>query len=317
MEPQPPHNPHGQYPPYNPNDPNNQYPPQGHPPQNYPPQGYPPQGYPPQGYPPQGYPQPVIIMQNQGGVHLDHKSKIMNIDGLFIKQKMDLAEVLTGCEFQNTYNIFKKKEGKEKKKGKKIWKAKEKSTYCQRNCVPQGCRAFDLKIKNVNRVDEEADTETCLKLKRPCTCTCLCCNRPFITVNYVENDNDIYIGKIRDPYDFCNRFFIIYDKDDKEIYKLEAYCCQCGLVCKGYPCEPCERVEFLLTDLRTKEQLSPLIKKNKDCLKAMLSDADNFALEFPKNSNWEERSLLMAATLFIDYMMFEEKGGNQGQIGIQ
>ena len=49
----------------------------------------------------------------------------------------------------------------------------------------------------------------------------------------------------------------------------------------------------------------------------MISDADNFALEFPQTANWEERSLLLGAILFIDYMMFEEKGGNQGAVGIQ
>ena len=230
---------------------------------------------------------------------------------------MNLAEVMTGCEFTNTYNIYKKKAGKEKKKGKKIWKAKEKSSYYQRNCIQHNCREFKLKVKNINRADDEADDETCLKMDRPCTCTCLCLNRPFITVNYVENENDTYLGKIKDPYDFCNHFYIVYDRDDKEIYKIEAYCYQCGLVCMGYPCEPCERVEFKIKDLRTGEECPPLIKKNKDCLKAMISDADNFALEFPKNSSWEDRTLLMAATLFIDYMLFEEKGGNQGGVGVQ
>lgn len=307
MEPNPQYPPPN-YPPQGP--PPEGYPPQGYPPQGYPPQGYPPQGYPPQGYPPQGYPPQGMPL------HKDHKTKIMEIEGIFVKQKMDLAEVLTGCEFENTYNIYKKKPGKDKKKGKKIWKAKEKATYCQRNCVAQGCRAFDLKVKNINRADDEADNETCLKMQRPCTCTCLCLNRPFITVNYVENENDIYLGKIKDPYDFCNRFFIVYDKDGKEIYKAEANCCQCGMICMGYPCEPCEFVKFKLTDLRSGTVLSPLIKKNKDCLKSMLSDADNFALEFPADANWEDRSLLLATILFIDYMVFEEKGGNQNGAGL-
>jgi len=44
----------------------------------------------------------------------------------------------------------------------------------------------------------------------------------------------------------------------------------------------------------------------------MLGDADNFSVVFPKAANAEERSLIMAATIMLDYMYFEEKaGGNQ------
>ena len=43
----------------------------------------------------------------------------------------------------------------------------------------------------------------------------------------------------------------------------------------------------------------------------MLSDADNFAIDFTPQMDWEDRSLLLATALFIDYMLFEEKGGNQ------
>ena len=88
------------------------------------------------------------------------------------------------------------------------------------------------------------------------------------------------------------------------------------MVCAQYPCEKCEKVTFKVTDLRTGEECDPLIKQNKDCLKAMISDADNFALIFPKNANWQERTLLMGTVLFIDYMVFEEKGGNQQNMTI-
>lgn len=41
----------------------------------------------------------------------------------------------------------------------------------------------------------------------------------------------------------------------------------------------------------------------------MISDADNFGVDFPVDMGWEDRTLLMCTILFIDYMMFEEKGG--------
>jgi len=51
------------------------------------------------------------------------------------------------------------------------------------------------------------------------------------------------------------------------------------------------------------------MKKNKNCVKSMLTDADNFGVEFTPSMDWKDRTLLMASCMFIDYMMFEEKGG--------
>ena len=39
----------------------------------------------------------------------------------------------------------------------------------------------------------------------------------------------------------------------------------------------------------------------------MKGDADNFHLEFPENCDPQDRALLMAAVLFLDFRFFEEK----------
>lgn len=43
-------------------------------------------------------------------------------------------------------------------------------------------------------------------------------------------------------------------------------------------------------------------------MKNMLSDADNFGVDYPREMSWEHRTLVMSAMLLIDYMMFEDKG---------
>ena len=85
----------------------------------------------------------------------------MSLQGIFIKQKLETLEIVTGCEIENKYNIYRKKEGKNKKKGKKLWKAKEKSGCFSRNCLSNPCRAFDIKIKNITQSDEDL---TCLRV---------------------------------------------------------------------------------------------------------------------------------------------------------
>ena len=57
--------------------------------------------------------------------------------------------------------------------------------------------------------------------------------------------------------------------------------------------------------------ISNIIKKNKNILKSAFTDADNFGVDFTPDMDWEHRTLLMSAALFIDYMMFEEKGNKK------
>ena len=41
-------------------------------------------------------------------------------------------------------------------------------------------------------------------------------------------------------------------------------------------------------------------------MKSLVNDSDNFSLLFPEKSNAEERALLMAAVIMLDFMFFEE-----------
>lgn len=135
------------------------------------------------------------------------------IDGLFIKQKISLLEVVSGCETSNRYDFYQKKEGELKKKNKrKLWSAKEKSNCYSRNYLSNECRGMEIKIKNETNMDDDV---SCIKIHKPCTCTYWCCNRPVIHVDYVEEQNqEKYLGRIVDNFDFCNFSFSVYDAND-------------------------------------------------------------------------------------------------------
>jgi len=230
-------------------------------------------------------------------------------DGIFIKQKMELAEMMTGCEGENTYLVY--PVGKDgDKKGKKLFKAKEKSGFCARQCLSGECRPFQLKI-NLDDDDEELDNEPFLLVDRPCKCTCYCCNRPEITVTYVEDGKSEYIGKIRDPWTCMNIVNEIYDKDNNLRYTIEGSCCQIGMHCKG-PLECCEKIDFELK-IPSGDIVAGIQKKSPGCLQAMVSDADNFSVHFPANSTKEDKALIMCAVLFLDFRYFEENQKNDNK----
>jgi len=232
-------------------------------------------------------------------------------DGVFIKQKMDFAEVLTGCEVENVYYVFPlSKDGD--KKGKKIFKCKEKSGCCAKQCMSAECRPFQLKINLVDE-DEELDNEPFLLLDRPCKCTCYCCNRPELTVTYVEDGKNEYIGKIRDPFSCCNIVLDVHDKDSNVKYNVDGSCCQIGMHCKG-PFECCETIDFDIK-IPSGDTVAGIQKKSPGCAKAAISNADNFSLNFPSGCTKEDKALLMCAVLFLDFRYFEEKQNNDNKGG--
>jgi len=54
------------------------------------------------------------------------------IIGLFIKQKFELLEAITGCETENKYEVFAADKDGDKKKKLILFKCKEKSGCCER-----------------------------------------------------------------------------------------------------------------------------------------------------------------------------------------
>lgn len=229
-----------------------------------------------------------------------------SVPGIYIKQKFELLEAITGCETKNKYYVFERsRDGG--KFGNKFLKCKESSGWCVRNCLSGDCRPFKMRCHNLWNNDQ-----VCLEMVRECQCSCLCFNRPKMDVYYTENGAYLYLGKVVDDFDCCNYSFSVYDNQGIKIYHIEAKCCQCGIWCQC-PCDSCERIEFQFYAGDKRMQYPENIKKTGNgCLKNTIGDADNFSIPYPSDAPVEHRSLLMAAALLIDYRMFENKsGGNE------
>jgi len=125
-------------------------------------------------------------------------------------------------------------------------------------------------------------------------------------VTCVEDGQDVLVGKIIQPLNICDEELDIQDANRNEIMKIVGPCCQLGLCFPMCPCEACQNVHF---DIKIGDEVvGSLDKQTKGCTKQAFSDADNFALQFPaKVTDPRHRALLLAATLFLDYMYFEEK----------
>lgn len=126
-------------------------------------------------------------------------------NGVYIKQKFDITEALTGYENKNKYYVY-ERSADGSKKGKKILKCKEKSNACSRNCLSSAQRAFNMKCLNL--FDNE---DLCLRMEKEYSCTLGCLNRPNMKVILIENGVERYVGKIVDNFDCFNYSFALYD----------------------------------------------------------------------------------------------------------
>ncbi|CAD8113117.1 unnamed protein product [Paramecium sonneborni] len=272
--------------------------------------------------------QAVLVQMNEQAQNLIEamSSSCLDIlgqqDGIFIKQKFELFEALTGFETPNVYKVYPANDQGKKKKQKALFKCKEKSSTCARICLPGNARPFEMKISNYGCKDFQPamakmfmkdDKRIVFKFKREYQCTCLCFNRPRLEVLYVENDQNKKLGTIVNPWYFCNIGCHVLDINDNLRYIVEASCCQTYFWCRC-PCNSCNKVEFVIK-IPNGEVVAHLMKKGKDCCKNMIGDADNFSLIFPKGATKEDKALLLAVTLMMDYMYFEDKQGAEASVG--
>jgi len=239
-------------------------------------------------------------------------TKLQQMDGCLVKQKFELLEELSGCEMPNIYYVYQRnKKNKDKKKGDKIFKYKEKSSWYERQCMTGSCKPFRMKVKNEQAMAED---EECMRCEKECKCTYMCCNRTEMKCYYTEADNtgtgtEQYLGKCYDPWDCMNFSFKIYTESENCEYFIQASCCQCYFWLKC-PCEKCQLVIFNMHegDSTSGTMVGELRRTGRDCLKnaTMGNDADEFSVDFPEKSTWKQRAMFMNMVVFIDYTMFED-----------
>lgn len=229
--------------------------------------------------------------------------KLGNMNGAFIKQKIDLLEVLTGCNRNNKYEVFDMQNGE--RKGKPLFLYREQSGCCSRMCLPADCRPLDMYVDNIQYGNDQ--DEVCLHINRPCKCTIYCFNRQEMQLNWIEKGQQKYLGKIVDPWDCCHYSFKVLDEEDKEMYIVKANCCQLGFQCGQFPYEACQTIKFDILEPSGDTVVGQLIKKGKGyCVDMFDLGFNNFKIDFPKNANWKARALLITCAVFIDFMMFED-----------
>lgn len=244
----------------------------------------------------------------------------MENNEIIIEQKIELLEILTGCETANRYNVYCMDSDKTKKF---LLKCKESSSWCCRNCIPSQDRSFTLSILHILSSNKKLNyKKTIADFERPFQFTCLCLCRPRLTGYYgdenedaklVDKDKKKEIKSTQKQFGFieenfaCGASLTINGEDGNPRFAIKGDFCQCGYCCRVASVGKCYEVDFWIYDYEGEDN-KPVgnIHKVFKGLSELITDSDAYIITFPKRANPIERLLLIGACIMIDYRYYEE-----------
>lgn len=210
-----------------------------------------------------------------------------------------------GCEAKTEFDVYKDKERKEK-----IATAVEESS-CLIRILCSGCHPYTMAVKEVDSGDEIVTVD------RPFTCpmgSCKCCLYQTMTVSSAGTK----LGVITEDCFYCVPHFTVTGASGETIYKLEPPTCLGGMCinccAEGNPlgkgcCKASIRI-YAPDKVEQGSQLGMIMKVKKSFLTEMVSDANRFEIDFPKEATLEQKGILMGATIFMNSLLFEENGND-------
>ena len=230
----------------------------------------------------------------------DPMTELASCTSCIIKQQPEFIEAITGCETPNRYHVL-----GHTNNGlfKYLFKCQENSSFCQRNCCPSKIREFNMDIFHAASVPLAGNIAgKFASAFKPLKIPCFCFNRPEIMVT-MGPDNK-YIGKIKHLFTFCDPEFEVYNPQGL-LYYVRADCCQCGLLCANNLCGKLSQATFEIYKPGTSNVLQTISKMPAQSFGEAATDADSYQVGFPQNSTPEDKLLLIALGLMIDYQYFE------------
>lgn len=203
------------------------------------------------------------------------------VPGLYVKQKLEMMEIFTGCETENKYHVY-ACDVDGQKAGQYIFKCTEKSECLQRNMLSGDCRKFEMQVKHESDGKFSNDGSPFIFIKRPFKCTIACLQRPYVEVEMLEDGGKKFVGKI--VHDFsccCDVLMSLHDSQDRVRYRIKGSLCQIGFyAARSCFCRNCQQAFFFIEN-EEGDSVAVIEKRGKG-FKELISDADNYSVRIKK-----------------------------------
>jgi len=236
------------------------------------------------------------------------------IDPIELLKKIKTAKILEEiqslgcCSPERMYIVY--AEDKEYGKGEltKLFMCKDSSTCCQHYFCCTNCREFNMDIicKRIkfDSVLKRYSTEWFPFIKLSRSYSCICSAFPPLSVDYIQNGKNIRLGLIRDWDTCCTYGFKVYEGSIRvPRYMVRGSCCQCGILCS---CSCCKEAIFYIYDCRQDNiKIGKILKVWKEACNKDLTNVNEYSIEFPLITTWQQKLLLIACMLFIEFRHYK------------
>jgi len=213
-------------------------------------------------------------------------------DNLYLKQKVELLEVMTGISTENRYHILNAQQ-------QQLYEAKENSNFCIRMCTgalrPFKMTIYDNSGRGLIEIDRPYKFSSAWM---PC---CLPLNSCFLQTMHITSPlTGQVFGRIRQNYELCAASFTLEDEHGNVIGKMKSplLFCECCTSDIDFPIET------------NGQELARVSHKWGGFLKEFYTNADDYHIQFPLNLPVSQKVVMIAAAILIDYVFFERKNDN-------
>ncbi len=138
---------------------------------------------------------------------------------------------------------------------------------------------------------------------------CCCLERPEMIINFGGSSQ--LLGRIKQPFTCCDPEFLIHDNTGNIKYIVHGDFCQCGLCCANNFCGKLSEVIFNIYTFSDRNCHCGSIIKKSATASELVTSADSYQVNFPRDATPEEKMLLIVMGLMIDYQFFEEKASEK------
>jgi len=207
------------------------------------------------------------------------------VDHLFIKQKKEVLEAVTGFETSNNYKVL-------DSLGQEVFAAIEETDCCTRQGYGP-IRPFEMKM--LDNGGQEV-----LHLVRPFRCPS-CCFPCCLQELEVHSPPGTIIGSVEQQWSIFYPKFIIKDDRGNPVMKINGPFCAC---------ECCSDLDFIVTSATDGSEVGKISKQWSGLDKEIFTDADNFGINFPMDLDVKVKATLLGAAFLIDfiYIIYLERG---------
>ncbi|XP_007250734.1 phospholipid scramblase 2 isoform X1 [Astyanax mexicanus] len=205
---------------------------------------------------------------------------LTQIDQILIHQKVELMEAMLGWETNNQYVV-------KNSLGQQVFLAAEENDFCTRTmCGPM--RSFVLHLQdNTGR--------EVLTLTRPLNCSS-CCFPCCLQELEVQSPPGQPIGYVIQKWHPYLPKFTIKDERKQSVMQIVGPFCDCNC---------CSDVNFEVMSLDGASVIGRISKQWTGMEAEMLTDADNFGVQFPMDLDVKIKAVILSACFLIDFMYFE------------